>query len=69
MEFLLAYVVFGGVFGIAFVLAGVQRVDANADNAGIGFRAIVLPGVAALWPWLLYRWIRAIKPANKEGAE
>ena len=48
----------GMVFGIAFVTAGIARVDSVAKESGAGFRLIVLPGVAALWPLLLTRWIR-----------
>lgn len=53
------YLATGLLFGIAFVSAGVQRIDHVAGNSGLGFRLIILPGVAALWPWLLMRWIRA----------
>lgn len=53
------YLAAGLLFGIAFVSAGVQRIDHVAENSGLGFRLIILPGVAALWPWLLMRWIRA----------
>jgi hypothetical protein len=53
------YAAAGVVFGIAFVARGVSRVDEHAAGAGLGFRLIILPGVAALWPVLLRRWIRA----------
>jgi len=53
------YAVMGFVFAIAFVLRGVARVDGQAAGAGLGFRLIIFPGAAALWPLLLGRWIRA----------
>ena len=53
------YAAAGVVFGIAFVVRGVSRVDEHAAGAGLGFRLIVFPGVAALWPFLLSRWMRA----------
>ena len=53
-----AYASIGIAFGILFVTAGVQRLDPVAQHAGIGFRLIILPGVAALWPALLIRWVR-----------
>jgi len=49
----------GAVFALAFVAFGIQRVDPVAEHAPIGFRLIVMPGVAALWPLLLARWVRA----------
>ena len=55
---LTAYAALGFVFGIAFLIRGVSRVDPHAEGSGIGFRLIIFPGVAALWPFLLSRWIR-----------
>jgi hypothetical protein len=54
---LTAYAVAGALFAIVFVTAGVERVDPVARHSGWGFRLIILPGVAALWPLLLRRWI------------
>jgi hypothetical protein len=54
---LTAYGAAGLVFAAAFVTLGVQRVDPVAERAPWGFRLIILPGVAALWPLLLRRWI------------
>ena len=54
----LGYLLIGWLFGIAFVIRGVDRVDPVAQGAGIGFRLIILPGVAALWPLLLMRWTK-----------
>jgi hypothetical protein len=56
--FLGVYGATGLLFGIVFVIAGVHRVDIAAKDSGVGFRLIILPGVAALWPLLLRRWIR-----------
>jgi len=58
VNLLTVYAGIGAAFGIAFVLAGVQRIDSGAKGAGPGFRLMILPGVAALWPALLLRWIR-----------
>ena len=55
---LTAYAALGIVFAILFVSVGVQRVDAVAKGAGFGFRLLILPGVTALWPILLLRWVR-----------
>ena len=53
------YAVAGLIFAVAFVSFGVQRVDAAARGAGIGFRVLVLPGAIALWPFLLRKWVRS----------
>jgi hypothetical protein len=55
-----AYGLIGTVFAVAFVMMGIQRVDSVAEHAPLGFRLIVLPGVAALWPLMLVRWLRAV---------
>ena len=57
--FLTAYAALGVAFGALFVIAGAQRIDPVARNTGLGFRLIILPGSAALWPALLIRWIRS----------
>ena len=56
-----AYAAAGLIFAVWFVMAGIGRIDAAARDAGLGFRLIVLPGVAALWPLLLRRWIEATR--------
>lgn len=53
-----AYAAIGVAFAILFIAAGVHRVDTQAKGSGIAFRLMILPGVAALWPVLLSRWIR-----------
>jgi hypothetical protein len=57
---LATYALTGTLFAVAFVLFGIDRVDPVAEHSPIGFRLIVIPGVAALWPLLLTRWLRAV---------
>jgi len=63
------------VFALAFVSVGVQRVDVEARGAGLGFRALIFPGVVALWSVWLRLWepgatgdARTIIPAVSRGA-
>jgi hypothetical protein len=56
-----AYLACGLLFGLAFVTAGVGRVDASARGTSAGFRLLILPGTAALWPFLAARWLRAVR--------
>ena len=54
------YAGLGLVFALPFVWFGVQRWDSDAQGSGVGFRLLILPGVAAFWPMFLYRWKRRI---------
>jgi hypothetical protein len=59
------YAGIGIVFALLFAFRAVEKVDAIAAHAPIGFRLIIVPGAAALWPWLLARWafgVRRRKP-------
>lgn len=61
------YLGVGTVFAVFFVFRGVGRIDANAQGAGPGFRLLILPGAAALWPVLMVRWMRAQHAVIQEG--
>ncbi|MGH7702390.1 MAG: hypothetical protein ACREMO_04815 [Gemmatimonadales bacterium] len=50
------YLGVGAVFALLFVWRGVHRIDPVAEHASFGFRLMILPGAAALWPLLLRRW-------------
>jgi hypothetical protein len=63
-----AYAGDGVAFALAFVTLGVGRVDALARGASVGFRLAILPGVAALWPLLLVRWVRRRGPPEERNA-
>lgn len=58
----LIYAALGIAFAIAFVTLGVARVDEAARGAPLGFRLLILPGTAALWPIMLMKWLRARPP-------
>ena len=55
------YVMCGLAVGVPFVLRGVDRVDAQALGASVGFRLLILPGTVALWPLMAAKWIKAGK--------
>ncbi|MDX2132481.1 MAG: hypothetical protein SFY69_10565 [Planctomycetota bacterium] len=63
-----AYAGVGVVFALAFVVRGVQRVDAGAAGSGVLFRALIFPGVAALWPVMLRKWVWAPRGASGGGS-
>jgi len=61
---LAAYCAAGLCFAIAFIFRGAASMDPIAAHATLGFRLILIPGAAALWPWLLRRWIRQHRAEN-----
>ena len=62
------YIASGLVFAPFFVWRGVGRIDPAAKGAGIGFRLVILPGVAALWPVMLRRWLGGRQPPAERNA-
>jgi hypothetical protein len=46
----------GGVVALAFVLVGIDHIDAAAHRAYL-VRPLLLPGLTLLWPIVLVRWI------------
>lgn len=55
-----AYALVGLVFACFFVSLGVQKVDSEARRSTLGFRILILSGVAAFWPMFLARWFRGV---------
>jgi hypothetical protein len=54
---LIAYAVAGLATGLAFVAVGVTQVQPAGVSAGA--RILLFPGAAALWPYVLIRWLKA----------
>ncbi len=60
----------GAVVALAFLALGAPRLDAAAAGSGFFFRLAVFPGCAALWPYVLGRWLSGRKinrPAEGPG--
>jgi hypothetical protein len=53
------YLLIGLLFTIVFLFKGLTKVDVNATGTKIGFKLLILPGAIALWPILLYKWIKS----------
>jgi hypothetical protein len=51
------YAAVGVATALAFVVFGVTRVQPTPMS--LGARLLILPGAAALWPYVLARWIKA----------
>ena len=56
------YAAAGAVFSIGFLIFGLTAIDNGAKGAGILFRLMILPGLIALWPLMLVRWIAGGQP-------
>jgi len=59
---MIAYAAMGLLFAFAFVFAGVQKIDTQAEGASVGFRLLILPGAAAFWPMLMRQWVKQTPP-------
>jgi hypothetical protein len=60
LDLLALYAALGLMTAGAFVTFGVTRVQPAAMSPGA--RILILPGAAALWPYVVIRWLRAEKP-------
>lgn len=49
----------GAVFAVPFALRGAGAIDPAAKGGTWGFRVLTTPGVVALWPLMLLKWVRA----------
>ena len=56
---LAAYLSVGSAVAVSFVIFEIGRGDPRAIGAPRTFRVLVLPGCIALWPFVLYRWMRS----------
>jgi hypothetical protein len=56
---LLAYAAAGLVTSLAFVTFGVVRVLPQPAPVTVPARILLIPAAAALWPYVLVRWLRS----------
>lgn len=59
LDMLALYGAIGIVTALAFVTFGVARVLPDPAPVSLGARILILPGAAALWPYVLARWLKA----------
>lgn len=53
------YAAAGVAVAAAFVIFGVTRVLPEPVPVTVGARILLFPGAAALWPYVLTRWLKA----------
>jgi hypothetical protein len=51
----------GVVVALAFVTFGITRVLGEPMPVTTGARALIFPGAAALWPYVLVRWLKSAR--------
>lgn len=66
VNLLFVYAVLGLAFAVPFVVHGAGRIDPSAREGTWGFRLLILPGAAALWPWLALRWLGGAEAPSAE---
>lgn len=59
---LAAYTVLGLLAAIPLHARGLVAVDPGVHGAGLRFRILITPGVVALWPVLIRRWLTGAPP-------
>jgi hypothetical protein len=52
------YAAAGVIFAVPFAAWGAAAIDPAAQSSGLGFRLMILPGAALLWPLLAIKWVR-----------
>ena len=58
IEVLQYYGYVGLAVAAAFLLIGIERVDAGARRS-YAFRPLLIPGCIVLWPLVIWRWVAA----------
>ena len=53
------YLVAGVAVAAGFVVFGVTRVLPERLPVTVGARILLIPGAAALWPYVLARWLKS----------
>ena len=56
------YAAAGVAFALLFLFLGLSRIDNGTKGASLGFRLLIIPGIIALWPLMLIRWIGGGQP-------
>lgn len=61
------YAAIGLLFAVPFILRGAAAIDPSARQGTWGFRLLILPGAAAFWPLLAWRWMRGVSSPPVES--
>jgi hypothetical protein len=53
------YALLGVITAATFVTFGISKVLPRSSTVTVGARFLLLPGVAALWPYVVMRWLKS----------
>ncbi len=59
-----AYLLMGLLFAVPFAFFGARAFDPSAVQGTLGFKLIIIPGAALLWPLMAKRWISRTQPTE-----
>ncbi|QDU84779.1 hypothetical protein Pla163_18930 [Planctomycetes bacterium Pla163] len=62
------YALVGVLVGGLFAFRGAARVDPDAAGAPLGFKLLIWPAAAALWPWSVWRMVGSKQPPIQSDA-
>ncbi len=63
------YLICGLVFAVPFAFLGAGKIDPHAAHGSWGFRLLIIPGSALLWPLLARRWLSGVhEPPEEKNA-
>lgn len=52
------YIALGVLTAVSVLMVGFPKIDLSARDGARGFKVLVFPGLVALWPLFVARWIR-----------
>ncbi len=55
------YLGLGFIAGFVITFFGVKKLDPAAKEGTIGFKLLIVPGLAVFWPLFVMRWIKGSK--------
>lgn len=56
---LAAYLGLGIIIACLYLIKAIHKVDQTAISTSLGFKLIIFPGLAMLWPIMLMKWSKA----------
>jgi hypothetical protein len=58
VQLLQGYLLLGLLFAILFSWKGLKKVDPATVGSSLWFKLLILPGLCAFWPFMLYKWTK-----------
>ena len=53
------YAAAGLLFALVYLIFALRRVDPGAAESPLRVKILIVPGIVALWPFLLLQWLAA----------